>query len=304
VQLSQGIMDLVKAKSTPILGMDCEGLSKNRCMQLIQVYFTNKCFIIDLQAVNPFNYGFKEVMESNQVMKIFHDFCEDASALICQYNLICNFVFDTQIAHRLITDFLQQYDYRNINIGLNHLLEEYLGQYNTKKDEINDLMQINPQFWEQRPLTPTMIEYAAQDVQYLPQVYEKMRQMDVFSKDIIDNVCESGKIYQCLTKLYHKILSDTRKCIGYGFINRNIADVSTLNVDTYILAFIKNIQKRIVFCSLNLGVSGVIKDDESIKNFRDNKRSIGEIIKVQVTGFEKSGKIVLKYVEQPLNIIS
>lgn len=51
-------------------------------------------------------------------------------------------------------------------------------------------------------------------------------------------------------------------------------------------------------------MSGVIKDDESIKNFRDNKRSIGEIIKVQVTGFEKSGKIVLKYVEQPLNIIS
>lgn len=48
----------------------------------------------------------------------------------------------------------------------------------------------------------------------------------------------------------------------------------------------------------------MIKDDESIKNFRDNKRSIGEIIKVQVTGFEKSGKIVLKYVEQPLNIIS
>ena len=149
-----------------------------------------------------------------------------------------------------------------------------------------------------------MIEYAAQDVQYLPQVYEKMRQMDVFNKDIIDNVCESGKIYQCTTKLYHKILGDTRKCIGYGFINRNIADVSTLNIDTYILAFIKNIQKRIVFCSLNLGVSGVIKDDESIKNFRDNKRSIGEIIKVQVTGFEKSGKIVLKYVEQPLNIIS
>jgi len=95
VQLSQAIMDMVKAKSTPILGMDCEGLAKNRCMQLIQVYYANKCFIIDLQAVNPFSYGFKEVMESNQVMKIFHDFCEDASALICQYNLICNFVFDT-----------------------------------------------------------------------------------------------------------------------------------------------------------------------------------------------------------------
>jgi transcriptional accessory protein Tex/SPT6 len=128
--------------------------------------------------------------------------------------------------------------------------------------------------------------------------------MDVFDKDIIDNVTESGKIYQCTTKLFHKILSDTRKCIGYGFINRNIIDVNTLKIDTYILAFIKNIQKRIVFCSLNLGVSGVIKDDDSIRNIKVNRKSIGEIVKVQVTGFEKNGKIILKYVEQPLNIIS
>ena len=107
-----------------------------------------------------------------------------------------------------------------------------------------------------------------------------MRRMDVFDKEIIDNVTDNGKIYQCTTKLFHKILSDTRKCIGYGFINRNIIDVSTLNIETYILAFIKNIQKRIVFCSLNLGVSGVIKDDDSIKNIKQNKKSIGEIAKV------------------------
>jgi hypothetical protein len=64
-----------------------------------------------------------------------------------------------------------------------------------------------------------------------------------------------------------------------------------------ILAFIKNIQKRIVFCSLNLGMSGVINDDESIKNIKDNKKSIGEIVNVEVTGFEKSGKVILRYAE-------
>ena len=76
-------MDETKSKKTPILGVDCEGLAKNRNMQLIQVYFANKSFLIDLRVVNPCLHGFKEVMESNQVMKIFHDFCEDASALIC-----------------------------------------------------------------------------------------------------------------------------------------------------------------------------------------------------------------------------
>ena len=131
-----------------------------------------------------------------------------------------------------------------------------------------------------------------------------MRKLDVFDKEIIDNVTEGGKIYQCTTKLYHKILSDTRKCIAYGFINRNITDMNSLKIHTQILAFIKNIQKRIVFCSLNLGMSGVINDDESIKNIKDNKKSIGEIVNVEVTGFEKSGKVILRYAEQPLNIIS
>ena len=95
----------------------------------------------------------------------------------------------------LISDFLQHYDYRNINISLNNLLEDYLGKVNSKKDEINIAMQNNEEFWEQRPLTSSMIQYAAQDVQYLPQVYEKMRCMDVFDKEIVDNVTEGGKIY-------------------------------------------------------------------------------------------------------------
>lgn len=81
-KLSKSIMASAKME-TPILGIDCEGLAKTRRMQLIQVFYANKTFLIDIQAVNPFLYGFREVMESQQVMKIFHDFCEDASALIC-----------------------------------------------------------------------------------------------------------------------------------------------------------------------------------------------------------------------------
>lgn len=66
------------------------------------MYFAGKCYLFDLLAVDPFVYGLKEVMQSKHIMKIFHDFCEDQSALINQYNLVCDFVFDTQIAHRVI----------------------------------------------------------------------------------------------------------------------------------------------------------------------------------------------------------
>lgn len=65
-QLATAIMEATQPKDgqTPILGIDCEGLAKNRSMQLIQVYFANRSFLIDLKAVNPFLHGLKEVMES------------------------------------------------------------------------------------------------------------------------------------------------------------------------------------------------------------------------------------------------
>jgi len=57
----------------------------------------------------------------------------------------------------------------------------------------------------------------------------------------------------------------------------------------------------VVYCSLNVGASGIIQDDESMNNIRINKKSIGDIVRVQVSGFDKSGKVILKYAEQPLN---
>ena len=66
--------------------------------------------------------------------------------------------------------------------------------------------------------------------------------------------------------------------------------MNTFKIDIYILALIKNIEKRIVFCSLNLGVSGVIKDDDNIRNIKVNRKSMGVIVKVQVTSFEKKAR--------------
>ena len=49
--------------------------------------------------------------------------------------------------------------------------------------------------------------------------------------------------------------------------------------------------------TLNLGISGVIKDEESMKTLKEDKRRMGETILVQVVGFEKANNVVLKYVE-------
>jgi len=52
--------------------------------------------------VNPFPIGLRSVLENGNIIKVFHDFCEDSSALVKQYDTHCSGVFDTQIAHRLL----------------------------------------------------------------------------------------------------------------------------------------------------------------------------------------------------------
>lgn len=114
--------------------------------------------------MNPFAHGLKEVMESRTIMKIFHDFCEDQSALINQYNLMCYFVFDTQIAHRVIQQAIHKTSklatFKDNNISLADLLKTYIDVVHTKKHEISAKMKNDDGFWERRPLTKDMIEYA------------------------------------------------------------------------------------------------------------------------------------------------
>jgi ribonuclease D len=86
--------------------------------------------------VDPFPLGLKHILEDRAIVKVFHDFCEDASALVRQFGVHCDGVFDTQIAHRLLSEGSE--DTRDNNINLNSFLSAYLGAdcENQKKDAI------------------------------------------------------------------------------------------------------------------------------------------------------------------------
>ena len=97
---------ILSCQPPPVLGLDCEGLIKGKPIALIQLSFQNHSYLFDMLKVNPFGhrlrYNLKQIMTSQSIVKIFHDFCEDCSALINQHGVYCNLVFDTQIAHRVI----------------------------------------------------------------------------------------------------------------------------------------------------------------------------------------------------------
>ena len=111
--------------------------------------FRDHSYLFDLKLIDPFDPTLKcnlaTVLESPKVIKIFHDFCEDSSALYNFHNITCQKVFDSQIAHRILQDATngslldcqkQNSNYRQIS--LNDLLFYYLGAQtqNTQKEKI------------------------------------------------------------------------------------------------------------------------------------------------------------------------
>ena len=78
-----------------------------------------------MTKLESFPKSLKQVLEDPTIVKVFHDFIEDTSALVSQYDVICDRVFDTQIAHRLLKS--GSSDPKDMNIDLNSLLSQYLG---------------------------------------------------------------------------------------------------------------------------------------------------------------------------------
>lgn len=171
--------------------------------------------------MNPFKhslaYNLKQILTSCHIIKIFHDFCEDCSALINQHGVYCNSVFDTQIAHRVISTATRDLgNGSNENqIGLNTLLQKYLGAevQNSYKKDISHQMKLDETFWHTvRPLSEEMLEYAAQDVIFLPRVYEKMQ--PYFFVPWVERHCNSrGEMTFENITVQAKIFNDTKKCL-------------------------------------------------------------------------------------------
>ena len=130
-----------------------------------------------------------------------------------------------------------------------------------------------------------MLEYAAQDVIFLPRVYEKMQ--PYFFVPWVERHCNSrGEMTFENITVQAKIFNDTKKCLQYATINNDVKDTSVLEAGQEIVAFIKNYRRDVIFCSLNLGVSGVIRDPHSRATL-EKFNSFGDLVYVMLHGFER-----------------
>ena len=110
----------------------------------------------------------KALLEAEGVVKVFHEAASDLPILRRWCNALPRNVFDTRIAAGFAG--------MTAKLSLKKLLNELLGVDLAKTETRTD--------WLQRPLTAMQLEYAAEDVQYMPQacklLREKMEQLENF----------------------------------------------------------------------------------------------------------------------------
>jgi ribonuclease D len=142
------------------IALDTEGASFHRFVDriyLLQLSTRDKTAVIDPLAVGTPD-SFRTLLENERVEKVLHDADYDLRLLHQDYGWHARNVFDTRIAAQLLglTAF-----------GLAALLDRYFGVRLDKKHQRAD--------WSMRPLTPGMLDYAAQDTMYLLELRDRLR---------------------------------------------------------------------------------------------------------------------------------
>lgn len=149
-----------EANTTTVLAVDTEFLRERTFypqLCLIQLATTKRSVIVDPHELDDLS-PLKILFENEHITKIFHAGDQDLEIIYHTLSLVPKPLFDTQLAAELL-GLPQQTSLRN-------LVREFAGVRLNKTDSFSD--------WGSRPLTDSQIEYALDDVRYLPRIYKKM----------------------------------------------------------------------------------------------------------------------------------
>ena len=150
-----------RAMGSAVLAIDTEFLREKTYyakLCLIQLATDDETAIVDPFAVDDLR-ALAPVLENEGVMKLFHAGGQDLEIILREVGVLPRPLFDTQVAAALLGHAQQ--------IGYAALVNAECGVSLKKADSFTD--------WSRRPLSGSQLEYAADDVAYLPRIYASMR---------------------------------------------------------------------------------------------------------------------------------
>ncbi|MBL7826935.1 MAG: ribonuclease D [Saprospiraceae bacterium] len=126
---------------------------------LIQIIADNHIYLVDSIKIKDLSL-FLQILEDPNVLKVTHAGDNDYRLLFTLFGVVPKNTFDTQIAAGFVG-----YNYPS---GFGKIVEKELKVSLAKSHTVAD--------WEARPLDPKAIDYAIEDVKYLPGLHEKLTQ--------------------------------------------------------------------------------------------------------------------------------
>ena len=150
-----------RAMRSSVLAIDTEFLREKTYyakLCLLQLATDDETAIVDPFEVDDLRV-LAPLLENESVVKLFHAGGQDLEILLREVGALPRPLFDTQVAAALLGHTQQ--------IGYAALVHAECGVTLKKIDSFTD--------WSRRPLSESQLEYAADDVAYLPRMYERMR---------------------------------------------------------------------------------------------------------------------------------
>ena len=150
-----------RASSSRVLAVDTEFLRE-------RTYHPRLCLLQlaispdDIAAVDPIAIRdlspVARLFQDPAITKVIHACSQDLEVLDVALGCVPTPLFDTQVAAAFLGHRMQ--------LGYGPLVEAYTGVHLAKAESLTD--------WSRRPLDPEQLDYAEDDVRYLPGIYERM----------------------------------------------------------------------------------------------------------------------------------
>ena len=159
-----------RARHHKVLAIDTEFIRERTYypqLCLVQVGTGEECACIDPILIDDLA-PLVDLLTDGDITKVFHACTQDLEVIHTTLGIECAPVFDTQVAAAFLG--LRQ------QIGYGALVESYCKVHLPKAESLAD--------WSRRPLDADELQYAEDDVRYLPHIHERM----------VDDLARSGRL--------------------------------------------------------------------------------------------------------------
>ena len=171
-------------EKSPVLSIDTEYDSFRyfkEILCLIQIHASGTTYVFDPLGNLDLSFLGK-FFRNRQIIKILHAADNDIRLLKRDYKFDFNNIFDTHRA-ALLLGFKQ--------LSLEKMITQFVGV------ELKKSKKMQRSRWDNRPLTEEQLQYAVQDVTYLPELYERQLE-ELKGRDLVQAAKEAfAKIASC-----------------------------------------------------------------------------------------------------------